>query len=161
MGWTPMSMRARMRAVGEQQHQELIERVRALMDGQHINQAGLARKSGIGEKTISRLMRGVGDPELATVQAVADALGVTAGELWGDLRAPEETDQLARIDERLARLEDLLAGLLGDEQTSLSDQIRTAIQRALSQLAELAEPPPRTDDLAPPRRESSTRPPAA
>jgi transcriptional regulator with XRE-family HTH domain len=54
--------------------------------GQFLSQAELARRSDLHTLTISRLETGRAKPSTRTVRALADALGITPGEL----ATPEE-----------------------------------------------------------------------
>lgn len=54
--------------------QNLIERVRAAMVDRRV--AIVALKTGLAEATIRRLIAGVGNPDISTVNLLADYLGV-------------------------------------------------------------------------------------
>ncbi len=51
-----------------------------------ISQEELARRAAVHRSAVSQLERGLGEPRLGTVVKVADALGITLGELLGDAR---------------------------------------------------------------------------
>lgn len=60
----------------------MIERIRALMRQQGLNDADLARKTGISPGTLSRVLSmTTEDPRISTISAIADALGSTVGYL--------------------------------------------------------------------------------
>jgi transcriptional regulator with XRE-family HTH domain len=58
---------------------------------------GLASRSGVSAETIYRLFNGVGQPDLATITALADALGVKRHEL---LAAMDGEGPVATLDDR-------------------------------------------------------------
>ena len=62
------------------------DNLRRLRLGQFLSQAELARRSDLHTLTISRLETGRAKPSTRTVRALADALGITPGEL----ATPEE-----------------------------------------------------------------------
>ncbi len=53
------------------------------------NQAELARRAGLKPPVVSRVLTGVNDPELDTLDAIAHALGVTSAQLLSDPAAKE------------------------------------------------------------------------
>jgi transcriptional regulator with XRE-family HTH domain len=58
------------------------QRIKQLRDQRKWSQLKLAHEAGIALNTISRLERGeVADPSLSTLEALADAFGVTTAEL--------------------------------------------------------------------------------
>lgn len=63
------------------------QRIRQLRKAKGWSQPELARRAGLTEKTITNYetaARGVKDPPLSTVQAIADALGVTLTDLLAE-----------------------------------------------------------------------------
>ena len=62
------------------------DNLRRLRLGQFLSQAELARRSDLHTLTISRLETGRAKPSTRSVRALADALGITPGEL----ATPEE-----------------------------------------------------------------------
>lgn len=66
----------------------MVERIRALMRQQSMNDADLARKTGVSAGTLSRVLSmETEDPRISTVLAIADALGSTVGYLLQSERA--------------------------------------------------------------------------
>ena len=66
----------------------MVERIRALMRQQGMNDADLARKTGVSAGTLSRVLSmETEDPRISTVLAIADALGSTVGYLLQSERA--------------------------------------------------------------------------
>ncbi len=66
----------------------MVERIRALMRQQGMNDADLARKTGVSPATLSRVLSmATEDPRISTILAVADALGSTVGYLLQSERA--------------------------------------------------------------------------
>lgn len=61
-------------------------RLRALRAGRHLSQESLARMSGVSAMAISRYEHGLNSPSVESVLLLADAFGMTPGELigWGD-----------------------------------------------------------------------------
>lgn len=73
--------------------------LRRLRSQRGISLSELARGSGVAKGTLSRIEAGQGNPTLETLWALADALGVSFGDLVG--RPPEEA-YLVRAGEGLA-----------------------------------------------------------
>ena len=66
----------------------MVERIRALMRQHGMNDADLARKTGVSAGTLSRVLSmETEDPRISTVLAIADALGSTVGYLLQSERA--------------------------------------------------------------------------
>jgi DNA-binding XRE family transcriptional regulator len=57
-------------------------RVGALMEQQGMTQAELAQKIGVGQPAVSMMLARQGRPQLRTVVKIAEALRVSAEELW-------------------------------------------------------------------------------
>jgi transcriptional regulator with XRE-family HTH domain len=61
------------------------ERIRALMQRNHVSDAELARQIGVPQATISRIMSGeTKDPRISTLTGIARVLGTTIDDLAGD-----------------------------------------------------------------------------
>ena len=58
-----------------------LTRLRELREAQFLSQVDLAKKAGVGEKTIIRLEKGRAGPKWQTLWKLAKALGVEPGEL--------------------------------------------------------------------------------
>ena len=67
--------------------------LRRLRLAEFLSQAELARRAGLHTLTISRLEAGRAKPTTRTVRALADALGISPGEL----ATPEEVAELDRV----------------------------------------------------------------
>jgi transcriptional regulator with XRE-family HTH domain len=67
---------------------ELGNRVRALRKAQRLAQDELAEKAGVHRTQIGHVEQGTRDLRLSTLQKVASALGVDAGELIAGLPGP-------------------------------------------------------------------------
>lgn len=65
-------------------HQEatFAERLRDLLDQRGVTQAELAEKLGIGQPAISMMLNRACRPQRKTIDKIADALGVSAADLW-------------------------------------------------------------------------------
>jgi transcriptional regulator with XRE-family HTH domain len=74
------------------------DNLRRLRLGQFLSQAELARRSDLHTLTISRLETGRAKPSTRSVRALADALGITPGEL----ATPEE---VAEADKGALRIQ--------------------------------------------------------
>lgn len=92
----------------------------------------LAAHAGLDKNTIGRIERGVTEPDMKTLTAIADALGLSKVRLLGmvplGLRYEESKDAarlLDAVDDPRAR-HDLLEGLraLQEDQQGLTDVIR-------------------------------------
>jgi transcriptional regulator with XRE-family HTH domain len=60
-------------------------RVRELRKNRNLSQERLAEKAGLDRSFMSGIERGVENPTLYTIQAVAEGLGLTVGELMKGL----------------------------------------------------------------------------
>jgi transcriptional regulator with XRE-family HTH domain len=67
-----------------QRRAALATRVRSARQQAEATQEAVAQRSGIGTEHIQRIERGVANPTLATMYAIADALEVDARELLPD-----------------------------------------------------------------------------
>lgn len=86
---------------------EFNERIRMLLEEQHLSQKDLAKKAGITEASMSKYLSGERTPRIDVVVNLANALGVTADELIGN-EIENDKMNLARMKTVLARgLEDL------------------------------------------------------
>lgn len=86
---------------------EFNERIRMLLEEQHLSQKDLAQKAGITEASMSKYLSGERTPRIDVVVNLANALGVTADELIGN-EIENDKMNLARMKTVLARgLEDL------------------------------------------------------
>jgi transcriptional regulator with XRE-family HTH domain len=71
-------------------------RVRALRRERGMTLKGLGRRAGLSHPFLSQLERGLARPSVGSVERIADALGISVGELW----APERPAVQARIVRR-------------------------------------------------------------
>lgn len=62
--------------------EELGQQVRCRREEGGLSRRRLAERAGVGEQTIRRLERGVGNPTIEVLVFVAAALGTTLPELW-------------------------------------------------------------------------------
>lgn len=86
---------------------EFNERIRMLLEEQHLSQKDLAIKAGITEASMSKYLSGERTPRIDVVVNLANALGVTADELIGN-EIENDKMNLARMKTVLARgLDDL------------------------------------------------------
>lgn len=67
---------------------ELDSAMKAFNGHKGISQAELAKKSGVPQPTISRTLKGVSQPETATLRKLAKFLGATIGGVSGDPAPP-------------------------------------------------------------------------
>jgi transcriptional regulator with XRE-family HTH domain len=84
-----------------------MERIRELRKERGLSQAKLAVMADMDPATLNRLERGTGNPNLNTLQRVADALGVTITELLGGA-PPKDLSPLLPLEQRGELLEDFL-----------------------------------------------------
>jgi transcriptional regulator with XRE-family HTH domain len=68
--------------------QAIAYNVRVRMKALRIKQDGLARKAGMGQTTMSRILRGEANPQLLSLERIATALGLTIEELLQPPPAP-------------------------------------------------------------------------
>jgi transcriptional regulator with XRE-family HTH domain len=61
----------------------LADRLREARNGAGLSQEATAAKAGVSTATVARLERGEHTPQVATLEAIATALGTTASKLLG------------------------------------------------------------------------------
>jgi transcriptional regulator with XRE-family HTH domain len=97
-----------------------MDRIRQLRTERGLSQAKLAVMAGMDPATLNRLEQGKGNPNLRTLERVADALGVEAAELLGKAQAPTSQRPLfnngVRDEERRIRLEEIREGYLASRE---------------------------------------------
>lgn len=69
----------------------LVQNLRTLMRDQGVKQVELARRSGVGKSTVSRILRGEVAPTTQTLEPLATALGVTSAFLLAGKREDVES----------------------------------------------------------------------
>lgn len=106
-----------------------------------MTQAELARRSGVSQSTISRLLTSTKHtPDVKTIERLAAALGCEASDLMrsaygGSLLPDEETPGDARpLPPRLAKLADLYYELNSDDRRALDDAFTVVHRYALTML---------------------------
>jgi transcriptional regulator with XRE-family HTH domain len=78
---------------------DVATRLRQLREGQKISMRALARRSGLSANALSMIERGRASPSVSTLYKIAEALGVSITEFFGDL--PTKRDVvLVKADER-------------------------------------------------------------
>jgi transcriptional regulator with XRE-family HTH domain len=124
----------------------------------------LAARSGVGRNTISRIERGVVEPQAGTLRKLAEALGVSVADLLGEgWRSAFENSQRfrmtaeERLEERLSlwemardeRASDQLGrrlldevGLILDEATEALRELQENLGEGLNHMGHMAEPSP-------------------
>lgn len=103
------------------------------MEKKEFSAYDVAREAGLTHPTIYAWLerRGKRPPKVENVEAVAKALGVTYGELWGsDGLAPSERTRLVQLERFASRVEELLK------------EIRTGAASEVPAPRELQGPPP-------------------
>ncbi len=73
--------------------------IRSLRCGQHLTQRDLAERLGVSDKTVSKWERGAGCPDVASLNAIAGALGINVSELLAGeaVTATNRSGNLRRI----------------------------------------------------------------
>ena len=67
---------------------EVGDRIRKTRESQDVSMSDLARRSGVAKSTLSDLEAGRGNPTLATLNGIAQAINVAAAELIGGPQGP-------------------------------------------------------------------------
>lgn len=98
---------------------EFSEKVRELMKDAGITQKELSMKSGVSEASLSRYLSGSLKPRMDIIINVAKALGVSPGELTGDINAIKQ-DSYAETISIVAR-----------NRNKLTDEEKTEIIKVL------------------------------
>ena len=85
-------------------HEKMGQFIAQLRKANHMTQRELAGKLNITDKAVSKWERGLSCPDITLLGPLAEALGVTTGELLngekcGELMAPAEAD--VRVDQAL------------------------------------------------------------
>ena len=83
-----------------------IERIKARMNELGMNSRELAKRSGISESGISRILTGEIDPRTKTFMKIADALRSDYTWLMGYGETPDQTDKSAMIVDIFDSLDD-------------------------------------------------------
>ena len=93
-------------------------RLRELREGQSMSMRALAQKSGLSANALSMIERGRASPSVSTLTKLADALGVSITEFFGEMQ-PRQDVVLVRSDERarVAFTRGLWEGLGGEKFT--------------------------------------------
>src|SRR5512143_782493 len=78
---------------------DVASRLRQLREAQHVSMRGLARQSGLSANALSMIERGRTSPSVSTLYKLADALGVSITEFFGQQPAKQDV-LLIRRDER-------------------------------------------------------------
>ena len=73
------------------------QRIRRLRDAKGLTQSELAACAGLSPKHLGELERGRGNPSLKSLQSLADALGLSLGELF-DMEQEGKTDDALRTE---------------------------------------------------------------
>lgn len=116
------------------------QRIRALRETANITQHGLATKVGISRTSITNIEAGRQDTTITVILAIADALNVPAGTLFGEQTEPSVSlslltrlaGQQRRIAGTLAESGDLLRRLAQD-----SDEMRADMDALSTPAADL------------------------
>lgn len=121
----------------------------AVVDGKQMSNRLLATLVGVAPETINRVMRGVGTPDVATVDKIADVLRIprrTAREAanfppgMDDVYVPPDESRLLSYSQRhlLDNLIRLLVEPFDDDLTAIEERLRRLSSEELHQAAELA-----------------------
>lgn len=71
------------------------DRIRTMLHYSGLNQKQLARRLGLHEMRVGRLVGGISVPKLAEATQIARAFGLTLDEMWGDLPEVAEKRRIA------------------------------------------------------------------
>src|SRR5215203_6465514 len=101
-----------------------MERIRQLRNERGLSQAKLAVMADMDPATLNRLERGTGNPNLKTLERVADALGVEVADFFpkGRRSSPEPSLLNGLGDERLARHQRSWRDYITDEAERIASQ---------------------------------------
>src|SRR5690348_14894472 len=125
--------------------QQLSSTLTRLMADKGIKSAELARKIGIGQPVIHRLMNGVTDnPQVHTIQPIAQYFGVTIDQLLGKTAMSDQKildgDSLHAINNQLSTIK-IIAGAINELMPALVEGYLAAVS------AQLLEKPMAVDML--------------
>ncbi len=102
------------------------ERLRALRLSADLTQAALAERSGLDVSYVSQMERGLRDPSLSSIEALASGLGLSLSEFFDDAE-DNATTHLARS---LAAELSPLDALTRRDAVDIVRRIRGAVERA-------------------------------
>jgi len=78
---------------------EVGERLKELREGQAMSMRALAQRSGLSANALSMIERGRASPSVSTLSKLADALGISVTEFFGDVPARQDV-VFVKADER-------------------------------------------------------------
>jgi len=86
-------------------------RLEALVKDRGLSQRAFAKRAGLSPAVVSRALRGLYTPSIATLEQLCAGLGVTLGQFFSDeggplpvLREPAHPEHAAKLQQVLARL---------------------------------------------------------
>ena len=114
---------------------EVGQQIRRLREAKGWNQAELAVYAGIGPSGVSQIETGKRNPSAATLQKIAEALGVEMSDLFPKVEAPLWSDE--PVEERRVSLAALTAwadylGLMLQRWGELETELRASLSRYLA-----------------------------
>lgn len=117
-------------------HKEIHQILAALMEERRINQSELSKRTGVGQSTISRILKpngpkGIKVPKEQQVKPLADFFGITVGQIRGYEPFPSDKKKTLSDDLRAECVAANAQGLPA-EQRAKSIQERSAIAAALA-----------------------------
>jgi transcriptional regulator with XRE-family HTH domain len=106
------------------QEAEFAQRLRELMEAKRISQQALADRVGCSQPAISQMLNRMCRPQKKTILKLAEALNVSARELWPDLDMAEMLDAVASFQQDDYVMTDVEARVLADTTNKNRPKIR-------------------------------------
>jgi len=105
---------------------EIGARTRAWRTNQGLSQSEVERRTGLAHNAISRIETGEVSPKLATLERIADALGISIEQL--QFRYPPKNGQVPESD-GTKRLMEMLSELPGDRRDQVVEMLVQVLQQ--------------------------------
>lgn len=102
------------------------ERLRALRLSADLTQAALAERSGLDVSYVSQMERGLRDPSLSSIEALASGLGLSLSEFFDDSDDNATTNLARSLAAELAPLD----ALTRRDAVDIVRRLRGAVERA-------------------------------
>ena len=105
---------------------EIGARMRAWRTTQGLSQSEVERRTGLAHNAISRIETGEVSPKLATLERIADALGISIEQL--QFRYPPKNGQVPGSD-GIDKLMEMLSELPGDRRDQVLEMLVQVLQQ--------------------------------
>lgn len=109
---------------------EISARMRAWRCSQGLSQAEVERRAGLAHNAISRIETGEVEPKLATLERIADSMGISIEQLqFRYPRAKAAVTSNGQKMDRATRLMEMVAALPSDRRDQVVDMLIQVVQQ--------------------------------